>query len=260
MNAQELCTKLKENIPTQFECTPAPIEGVQVRTPFMLPDGDIVDVFVVERDNRIVVTDFGDALGWLSTQSIRAKLTAKQRYLLDDICMTLGIKLDRGLLKLRLDNSDELGDAVQRVAQGVIRVTDLWFTFRTQGWEAVGDEIDEWLQEREIPFERRVKYTGYSGREWTIDYKTTMSTHTSLVFLLATGTRGAVRSITNRVAAGCYDLAAFKSEGTGNKLVSLFDDTIDVWHDEDFALLEGVSKIARWSNPEEFEEILQNPA
>ena len=259
MNAQELCTKLKETTPALFECLPAPIEGIQVRTPLVLPDGDIVDVFVVEGGDGFVVTDFGGALGWLHTQSIRGKLTPRQRYLLDDICMTLGIELDRGQLTLRLGNINELGDAVQRIAQAVVRVTDLWFTFRTQGWEAVGYEIDEWFQDKEITFERRAKSTGYSGRQWTVDYKATMSTHTSLVFLLATGTRGAVHRITDRVFTGCSDLSASRLVGTTDKLVSLFDDTIDVWRAEDFALLENVSEIARWSSPEEFEEILKTP-
>ncbi len=259
MNAQELCAQLKETTPTLFECFPAPIQGVQIRTPFKLPDGDIVDVFVVERGDEFVVTDFGVALGWLRTQSIRGRLTPRQRYLLDDICATLNIAVERGQLTLRVADQKDISEAVQRIAQAVVRVADLWFTFRTQGWETVSDEIDEWLQGREISFERRTQSTGHSGRKWTVDYRTTHPTHTSLVFLLATGARGAVHRITDRVFTGCSDLVALRSDGTSTNLVSLFDDTIDVWRAEDFALLENVSKIARWSSPEEFEEILKTP-
>lgn len=259
MNAQELCTSLRESTPALFECSPAPIEGVRVQTPFTLPDGDLVDVFVVERGDEYVVTDFGDALGWLRNQSIRGKLSPRQRYLLQDICMTLGIELERGRLLLRVANFNEIADAVQRIGQSVVRVTDLWFTFRTQGWETVSDEVDEWLQTQEINFERRVSTAGKSRRKWTVDFKTTVPTHTSLVFLLATGSRGAVHRITDKVFTGCSDLAPTLSNGSAGKLVSLFDDTIDVWRDEDFALLENVSVIARWSSPEEFEEILKTP-
>ena len=41
--------------------------------------------------------------------------------------------------------------------------------------------------------------------------------------------------------------------------VSLFDDTEDVWHQEDFNLVDEYSEIARWSQPEEFERILRTP-
>lgn len=259
MNAQELCTSLRESTPALFECYPAPIEGVKIQTPFALPDGDLVDVFVVERGNGYVVTDFGDALGWLRNQSIRGKLTPRQRHLLQDICMTLGIEFERGQLILRVAGLNEIADAVQRIGQSVVRVTDLWFTFRTQRWESTNDEVDYWLRNREITYERRASVAGKSGRKWTVDFKTTVPTHTSLVFLLTTGSRTAVHRLTDKVFTGCSDLAPTLSNGSAGKLVSLFDDTIDVWSDDDFALLENVSVIARWSSPEEFEEILKTP-
>ena len=260
MNTIDICSQLRETTPALYKCFPAPVTGIQIRTPLMLPDGDTIDVFVVEDSSGLMVTDFGCALGWLRTQSIRGQLTPRQRFLLDDVCMTLEIEYDRGQLRSGPVGMDELGEAVQRVAQAVVRVSDLWFTFRTQAWESLADEIDAWLSERDISFERRARTTGRSGRTWPVDYKTSVLTHTSFVFLLATGSRGAVHSITNRVFTGCHDINA-SIDGSGDrKLVSLFDDTVDVWRSEDFTLLESVSEIARWSSPEEFEEILISPS
>jgi hypothetical protein len=34
--------------------------------------------------------------------------------------------------------------------------------------------------------------------------------------------------------------------------VSLFDDTMDVWREEDFRLVEEVSQTTRWSQPQQF--------
>jgi hypothetical protein len=39
--------------------------------------------------------------------------------------------------------------------------------------------------------------------------------------------------------------------------VSLFDDTEDVWQEEDFRLVQKLSTVARWSRPDEFEAILR---
>ncbi|MEI7749169.1 MAG: hypothetical protein WCI81_08845 [Chlorobiaceae bacterium] len=41
-----------------------------------------------------------------------------------------------------------------------------------------------------------------------------------------------------------------------NENRSLFDDTSDVWTDEDFKLVEPLSTISRWSRPDEFVNIL----
>ncbi len=43
-------------------------EGViRVETPFTYPDGDQIDVFIKEKDDLFVVTDFGSTLQWLQT-------------------------------------------------------------------------------------------------------------------------------------------------------------------------------------------------
>ncbi len=40
------------------------------------------------------------------------------------------------------------------------------------------------------------------------------------------------------------------------RLVSLFDDTADVWSDEDFILVDDLSTVSRWTRPDEFVDVL----
>lgn len=101
MNSDKLCATIGQTLPPRFECSPAPQEGVRVRTPQMYPDGGIVDVFVLKRGNGYIVTDFGDALGWLRMQSVNAQPSPQQNLMLKDICYTLGIELHSGQLVLR---------------------------------------------------------------------------------------------------------------------------------------------------------------
>ncbi|MHB1953824.1 MAG: hypothetical protein ACYCOU_08725 [Sulfobacillus sp.] len=44
------------------------------------------------------------------------------------------------------------------------------------------------------------------------------------------------------------------------RFISLFDDTTDVWPDEDFPLVESISDISRWSRPDEFLQMLAGAA
>jgi hypothetical protein len=222
----------------------------------MYPDGGIVDAFVLDRDGRYIITDHGEAMGWLRMQSIRGRLSAKQRRLVDDVCLTLSVELHKGQLVLRCTEPDHLGEVVHRLGQAIVRVSDLWFTFRTRAMETVADEVGDWLEEKCISFKRSTKHNGRSGRVWTVDYETFAPERTSIIFLLGTASRAAARRMTEHVLAGCIDLSHLKSSQPHFAFVSLFDDSSDVWREEDFRLVESRSEIATWSRPDEFGRIL----
>lgn len=256
MNAEELCNQLRAAGPPLFECSPAPRQGIRVRTPFLYPDGGVIDVFVLQRDGRMEVTDFGEALGWLRLQSPGGRFSAKQKRLVEDVCLTLGIERYRGQLVRRVEGG-EVSRAVLQVAQAALRVADLWFTMRTRAVETVADEIADWLTEKSILFDRSVTHVGRSGRTWTVDYQTRLPQRTSSVFLLATGSRAAARRVTEHVVAALYDLSHLKVVQPQLSFISLFDDTVDVWQEEDFLLVQDLSAVARWSRPDEFEALLR---
>lgn len=256
MTPKLLCDWLQLSLPELYVCSPAPQEGVRVRTPLMYPDGDLVDVFVLERGDERVVTDHGDALGWLTRRAASGKLSEGQQAILRDVCRTQGVELHGGRLLRRCAGDASVADAVERVALSAVRVADICYTFRVRTQRTVGDEVNEWLRTREFGVERQVKRLGESNREWTVDYQVRSDARTSMVLLLSTGTKGAVRRIVEHALAGWVDLDHLRGAEAGLAFVSLFDDTVDVWRAEDFRLVEGVSEIARWSHREQFEEIL----
>ena len=256
MNDNELCAVIGQSLPPLFVCSLAPQEGVRVRTPLLYPDGGVIDVFVLERGSNYTITDFGDALGWLELQSVSRRRSPKQQALIADVCQTLRIELFREQLVLRSVPENLLAESVLRVAQAALRVSDLWFTLRSQSIQTTADEVDEWLREKRIPFERRVTRQGRSTNNWVVDFETEVANRTSLVFLLTTGAGGAARRITEHVLSGCVDLHHLKERQSNLAFVSLFDDTADVWRPEHFGLVEEYSEIARWSYPDELERIL----
>ncbi len=256
MNINELCASVGRTLPPLFVCSPAPREGVRVRTPLLYPDGGVVDVFILERGSNYTVTDFGDALGWLRLQSISRRRSRGQEDLVQDVCRTLRIELFYDQLILRAIPEDALGEAVLRIAQAVVRISDLWFTLRSQSLQTTEDEVNEWLLEKQIPFQRQVTKSGRSARDWNVNFETQTDNRTSLIFLLSTGSRGAVRRITEHVLAACVDLSHLRADQPNLAFVSLFDDIVDVWWPEDLQLVEEHSEIARWSAPDELERML----
>jgi hypothetical protein len=251
------CETISKHIGELFVCSPHDTY-VRVRTPFMYPDGDMVDLFIAGQEGAgaLTLTDLGETLRWLRMQTGSLKRSPKQRRMIEDVCVTQGTELFKGMLLLRVNGPQDLAKAVVRLGEAAVRVSDLWFTLRARAVESLTDEVAEFLTEREIAFDRGERLAGRSGRWWPVDFHTRTPTRSALTYVLTTGSRASARGVVEHVVAAWYDLSHLTAaEGTG--FVSLFDDTVDVWAPEDFRQLEPLSNIARWSRPDEFEGLLK---
>ncbi len=251
-----LCDTLKMNVGELFLCEE--LNGqLRIRTPYLYPDGDYIDLFVKPEGDTLLVSDLGETVRWLRMQSIAPRRSPKQGQMIEDACLTHGVEFYRGMLTLRAraDGSD-LGEVITRLGQAALRVSDLWFTFRTRTFESVTDEVAEFLSERHILFDRAKRLIGRSGRSYLIDFHTWSSHRSHLVAVLSTGSRSAATRVVDHVVATWFDLNHLKVGQGSLEFISLFDDTLDVWRAEHFRLLEECSAVARWSAQDEFADLL----
>jgi hypothetical protein len=259
MNTLDLCADLQRGLGELFTCAPQG-EFQRIRTPYLYPDGDNIDLFLKTDDDVITVSDLGETLRWLRSQTLSPRRSPKQNALISDACLTHGVELYKGMLLARCRAGDSLASVTMRVAQACLRVSDLWFTFRTRAVESVTDEVADFLTERHFSFEHGAKLAGRSGRGWTVDFHVRVPARSSLVYVLSTGSRSAARSVAEHVLAAWYDLSHLAVGPEALRFVSLFDDTADVWTPEDFRLVEPLSIVTRWSQPDEFAEVLAEAA
>lgn len=258
MSDIDLCTNIKTGLGELFSCIHHG-EFCRIRTPYLYPDGDNIDLFCKTEEGIVMVSDLGETTRWLRMQTLSPRRSPKQNALLRDACQTHGVEFFQGALLARCRPKDSLAAVVFRVAQAALRVSDLWFTFRTRSIESVNEEVAELLSERNFAFTRSEKLSGRSGRAWTPDFHVRAPATSSLVYVLATGSRSAARPITEHVVAAWYDLNYLAAGPEALRFVSLFDDTADVWRDEDIKLLEPLSSIAWWSKPDQFVGLLREP-
>lgn len=259
MTAHLLCERLTADLGALFTCAE---QGAyqRIRTPYLYPDGDNIDLFCKANGDLLTVTDLGETTRWLRMQTVSPRRSPKQRQLIEDIGLTHGVEFFRGMLVARCRPGDSLAAVVTRLAQAALRVSDLWFTFRTRAVESMGDEVADFLSERQFIFERAEKLAGRSGRVWTVDFHVRAPMRSALVYVLSTGSRSAARSVAEHVLAAWYDLNHLAVGPEALRFVSLFDDTADVWAPEDFKLVERLSITARWSEPDRFAETLLEAA
>lgn len=249
------CELIARQLGALFTCSE--VNGyTRVRTPFLYPDGDVIDLFVSERDGIFTITDLGETTRWLRSQSLSPKRSPKQQKLVEDTCLTHGLEFYRGMLVARVQAERDFASVAMRAAQGALRISDLWFTMRTRSVESATDEVEMFLVEKVIPYERAQQLVGRSGRIWRPDFHTRLPNRSSLVYVMSTGSRAAAHGVAEHVLAAWYDLNHLKLGPEGLRFVSLFDDTMDIWSEEDLNLVKDLSEIARWSQPQEFADLL----
>jgi hypothetical protein len=249
------CEQLNNSLGGLFSC--AEINGyIRVRTPFLYPDGDVIDLFISEREGVLTVTDLGETSRWLRMQSLSPKRSPRQQKLIEDISLNHGLEFFRGMLMSRVRQNEDLAAVIVRTAQGALRVADIWFTMRTRSVESINDEVELFLSEHQVQYERNQPLAGRSGRVWRPNFHTRTPQRSALVHVLSTGSRAAARSISEHVLTAWYDLSHLRVGPEALRFVSLFDDTMDVWSQEDFRLVEDLSTIAYWSQPDTFVELL----
>ncbi len=250
------CDYISENIGELFDCSPVG-DYTRIRTPYLYPDGDVIDIFLRDSaDGASTLTDLGETLGWLRTQTVSERKTDRQKRLIEDVCLTHGVELYRGMLMVRVKDIADISEAITRLSQAALRVSDLWFTFRNQAVASINDEVEEFLATHEIQFERGERIVGRSGRIWRVDFHTRTSERSALVNVLSTGSRPSARRLAEHTLATWHDLSNRRIGPESMRFISLFDDELDVWAPEHFGLVEDVSEIAYWSRKDEFAELL----
>jgi hypothetical protein len=247
------CEALTEQIGLLFSCSSAN-QYIRIQTPFLYPDGDIIDIFYKDDGDTATLTDLGETLRWLRMQTITQRKSPRQRQLIADICLNHNIELYRGMLTIRVRRSDDLASAVMRLSQAILRVSDLWFTFRNKVGESITDEVEDLLEERQIAFVRSPHVSGRSATIWRPDFQIRRKKRSTLVRVLSTGSRAATHDLVARTSAMWHDLSYLTVGQEALQFVSLFDDTLDVWNEEDFRLVGDISDIAYWSRSDEFIE------
>lgn len=250
-----ICDEIERWLAAQFRCYD---EGdrIRIETPYVYPDGDVVDIFAVNEGTALRLTDLGETNRWLWLQTPSVRRSPRQRSLINDICDNHGVTYQSGELQVLVTDSHEVAKAVTNLAQAILNMADIYFVFRSQGGQSIKEDVAEFLADAlgANRIKRDQEFRGRSNRAWVVDFVTKSPKRDSLIQVLYGGSKATARRSVERALSMWYDLQAYKS--TGLQFVSLFDDTVDVWAEEDFNLVDGLSEVAYWSRPTHLIELV----
>jgi hypothetical protein len=121
------CEKFSDMMGRLFPCEKKK-DFTVLHTPFLYPDGDCVSLYIESKQNgTLTVSDFGETARWLRSNTPSQKRTPKQNLIIQDICLTHSVEFTHGVLQVSGIREAEVSEAVFRVAQAVIRVSDMAF-------------------------------------------------------------------------------------------------------------------------------------
>ena len=128
MNVKAIVQGLQDSLPDIFRCTETPSGSVRVRTRLTYPDGTLVDIFLMGRDDgAVVVTDYGDTIGWLRMRSARG-LTRGQNRKIARVCQSLNVARAQNRVTVIAQDCRTLGEPVVRVAQAAVLISHIGFS------------------------------------------------------------------------------------------------------------------------------------
>ena len=128
MNVEAIVQRLQDSLPDIFKCTQTPSGSVRVRTQLTYPDGTLIDLFLMGRDDgAVVVTDYGDTIGWLRMQSPKG-LTRGRNRKIARVCQSLNVTRTQNRVTVMAQDRQALGGAVARVAQAAVLISHIGFS------------------------------------------------------------------------------------------------------------------------------------
>ena len=219
--------------------------ALRISTPFYYPDTSNIDVFVERKKSlldEVLVSDFGQTADLLLNIKLSPWGTKKRRQLVQEICSALNVEMDGGRIQVTLQEEEigQLPDAIFRVAQASLRVSDLYMTKRLYMPSAYKEDVEEFLCDRELNFETGITLPGIFSHQLTFDFLVKGHARDSLLQTLSTGNSQVSHHMALEAFAKWHDLEpSLRNQYT---LVTIYDSSSDVFREDD------VTRFREYSN------------
>lgn len=248
MNCSGVMSGIREQIPSLFECRPEG-EFLAVTTPFTYPDGDQIDVFVVSRRDRkrIALSDLGETTSYLLMHGIDVTTSPRRQALVEEVCAEHGITFNRGQIACVVADMDRFTDRLMAIGQTMVQVLDLLYTGREVHGISFKDDVAEYLSLIEgVAVIRAPRIQRLASIPHRVDLEVRRFGLQWYIKALSSGSRGAAnRQVSETVRL--WDFVQRKTNLNSQRLLTIIDDTIDVWEPDWLDQMAAHSTVVAWT-------------
>jgi hypothetical protein len=221
--------KLIHSIPLVSDCDVVRNGALRMSTPFSYPNGDQIDVFLESSQDLFrttTISDYGHTSMYLRSAQVEVNPTSKKQEILALILSQLNVKWKDGDLYVDVGLSDpqELGDAIFRLSQACLRISDFACHHRLRTDNPFRDEIEQFFAVSDIRYIPNQKARGRYRNEVAVDFETFGRERNSYVCVLSSLTSQNAHTSANEIFGKWYEIAG---HGTNHKLITIYSDKIE---------------------------------
>jgi hypothetical protein len=163
----EIADRLRSHLADEVVCEvlAAGDSRLACLTPLDYPSGDGITVWVEDRFDGLIVTDYGESL-----TDVISRPSQDHKALLDEanaICQRLDLAFRDGRI-VSSANHETVGDVIWRIATAAAQIAQTAVSFHPQRRSRERRflyEVEDALKERKLPVERERRLPGQSGHE-----------------------------------------------------------------------------------------------
>jgi hypothetical protein len=143
-------------------------EWVEITTPFLDRHNDYLQIYVRKDNGGYVLTDDGYILEDLKMSGCKIDTEKRQTLLLTTL-KGFGVQNDRGVLTIKTTEKS-FPQKKHNILQAMLAVNDLFYLSEPIVASLFYEDVVAWLDEIEIRYSPKVKFTGKSGYDHLFDF------------------------------------------------------------------------------------------
>jgi hypothetical protein len=143
-------------------------EWVEITTPFLDRHNDYLQIYVKKDNGGYVLTDDGYILEDLKISGCKID-TEKRQALLSATLKGFGVQNDRGILTIKTTEK-AFPQKKHNILQAMLAVNDLFYLSEPIVASLFYEDVVAWLDEKDVRYSPKVKFTGKSGYDHLFDF------------------------------------------------------------------------------------------
>ena len=231
-----------------------PSGALRLETVFRYPDGASIDVFVTKpqaEGEPLVLSDFGQTFDWLAQLPEDPRASKAGQELLAEVIALHGAVERAGAREREVGAATRLAEGVVELAQLCIRAADLAYTRRPVGLSSARHRLEALLQAARVPFMADAEVEGRFGVRVPLEFLVQGVSGRAGVLMLSPESGAHAHERVNEVFRRWYDL-----EGAALARITVFDDRVDLYREDDLRRLREVSTLVPLSDSRQLRAVL----
>lgn len=141
---------------------------IEITTPFLDRHNDHLQIYAQRTNRHILLSDGGEILADLVSSGVDVK-QRRRRETIESVARGFGVQAEHGVLQVEA-TGDQVGRRLHSLIQAMLSVNDMYVLARSRVASFFWEDVREFLTEMDIRYTTRIKLSGRSGYDHSIDF------------------------------------------------------------------------------------------